>query len=65
MDYNLLIHSVIEKNEVLKLLRVVEDYEIVVSEFTQDIFPTDINSVLMNCFYKQSNQIDRKFPESA
>lgn len=57
MDYNLLIHSVIEKNEVLKLLRVVEDYEIVVSEFTQDIFPTDINSVLMNCFYKQSNQI--------
>ena len=65
MDYNLLIHSVIEKNEVLKLLTVVEDYEIVVSEFTQDIFPTDINSVLMNCFYKQSNQIDRKFLESA
>lgn len=58
MDYNLLIHSAIEKNEVIKLIRGEQDYEIVVSEFTSDIFPTDINSVLMNCFYKQKEYID-------
>ncbi len=58
MDHDLLIHSAIDKNEVIKLLRGEQDYEIVVSEFTSDIFPTDINSVLMNCFYKQSNHIE-------
>ncbi|WOO36599.1 hypothetical protein R2R35_22860 [Anaerocolumna sp. AGMB13020] len=58
MDYNLLIHSAIEKNEVIKLIRGEQEYEIVVSEFTSDIFPTDINSVLMNCFYKQKEYID-------
>jgi hypothetical protein len=58
MDYNLLILSAIEKNEVIKLIRGEQDYEIVVSEFTSDIFPTDINSVLMNCFYKQKEYID-------
>lgn len=58
MDYNLLIRSAIEKDEVIKLIRGEQEYEIVVSEFTSDIFPTDINSVLMNCFYKQINYID-------
>lgn len=58
MDYNLLIRRAIEKNEVIKLIRGEQEYEIVVSEFTSDIFPTDINSVLMNCFYKQSIYID-------
>jgi len=58
MDYNLLIRSAIEKNEVIKLIRGEQEYEIVVSEFTSDIFPTDINSVLMNCFYKQRDYID-------
>lgn len=55
MNYNLLIRKAIEKNEVIKLIRGEQEYEIVVSEFTSDIFPTDINSVLMNCFYKQSD----------
>lgn len=58
MDYNLLIRNAIEKNEVINLIRGEQEYEIVVSEFTSDIFPTDINSVLMNCFYKQSDYID-------
>lgn len=58
MDYNLLIRRAIEKNEVIKLIRGEQEYEIVVSEFTSDIFPTDINSVLMNCFYKQRDYID-------
>lgn len=32
-------------------------YEVVISEFTSDVFPTDINSVLVNCFYKQIDKI--------
>lgn len=58
MNYNLLISSAIEKDEVIKLIRGEQEYEIAVSEFTSDIFPTDINSVLMNCFYKQIDYID-------
>lgn len=58
MDYNLLVRRAIEKNEVTKLMRGEQEYEIVVSEFTSDIFPTDINLVLMNYFYKQSDYID-------
>ena len=39
-------------------------YEVVISEFTSDVFPTDINSVLVNCFYKQIDKIkdiEKKF----
>lgn len=58
MDYNLLIRRAIERNEVINLLRGENEYEVAVSEFTSDVFPTDINSVLMNCFYKQRDNID-------
>lgn len=57
MDFNELINKAIKKNEVVKLLRGEGEYEVVVSEFASDVFPTDINSVLVNCFYKHSNNI--------
>lgn len=57
MDYIELINKAIEKDEVVKLLRGEGEYEVVVSEFTSDVFPTDINAVLVNCFYKQSDNI--------
>lgn len=57
MDYKELINKAIEKDEVVKLLRGEREYEVVVSEFTSDVFPTDVNSVLVNCFYKQSDNI--------
>ena len=49
----MLINKVIEKNEVIQLLRGEGEYEVEVSRFTSDVFPTDINAVLVNCFYKQ------------
>lgn len=57
MDYIELINKAIGKDEVVKLLRGEGEYEVVVSEFTSDVFPTDINAVLVNCFYKQSDNI--------
>lgn len=57
MDFKELINKAIKKNEVVKLLRGEGEYEVVVSEFASDVFPTDINSVLVNCFYKHSNNI--------
>lgn len=51
MEYKELINKAIEKDEVVKLLRGEGEYEVVVSEFTSDVFPTDVNSVLVNCFY--------------
>lgn len=57
MDYKELINKAIEKDEVVKLLRGEREYEVVVSEFTSDVFPTDVNSLLVNCFYKQSDNI--------
>ena len=57
MDYKELIDKAIENDEVAKLLRGDRKYEVVVSEFTSDVFPTDINSVLVNCFYKQIDKI--------
>ncbi len=57
MDYIELINKAIEKDEVVKLLRGEGEYEVVVSEFASDVFPTDINAVLVNCFYKQSHNI--------
>lgn len=58
MDFKELINKAIKKDEVVKLLRGEGEYEVVVSEFTSDVFPTDINSVLVNCFYKQSDNIE-------
>lgn len=57
MDYKELISNAIEKDEVVKLLRGEGEYEVVVSEFASDVFPTDVNSVLVNCFYEQSDNI--------
>lgn len=57
MDYKELINKAIENDEVVKLLRGDGEYEVVVSEFTSDVFPTNINSVLVNCFYKQIDNI--------
>lgn len=57
MDFKELINKAIKKNEVVKLLRGEGEYEVVISEFASDVFPTDINSVLVNCFYKHSNNI--------
>ena len=58
MDYDVLINNAIKKNEVLQLLRGEKEYEIIISEFSPDIFPTDINTVLVNCFYQQKEKID-------
>lgn len=57
MDYSILINKAIKKNEVLKLLRGEKDYAIIMSEFSPDVFPTDINTILVNCFYKQNENI--------
>lgn len=57
MDYKELINKAIEKDEVVKLLRGEGEYEVIVSEFTSDVFPTNVNTVLVNCFYKQINNI--------
>lgn len=57
MDFKELINRAIKKDEVVKLLRGEGEYEVVASEFTSDVFPTDINSVLLNCFYKQNDNI--------
>lgn len=58
MDYDVLIRKAIEKNEVLQLLRGEIEYEVAVSKFTSDVFPTDVNAVLVNCFYKQKEKIE-------
>jgi len=58
MDYNNLIRKALEKNEILQLLRGEKGYEVLVSEFSPDIFPTDINTILINCFYKQNGKIE-------
>lgn len=59
MNYNELIYKAVEKKEVINLLRGEQGYEVEISKFTSDIFPTDINAVLMNCFYKQQGSIDK------
>lgn len=58
MDFNNLINKAIQKNEVIKLLRGEREYEIEVSKFTSDVFPTNINRVLVNCFYNQKEKIE-------
>lgn len=58
MEYNELITHAIENNEVLDLLRGGNGYGLIVSEFTSDVFPTDINRVLVGCFYDQIQRIN-------
>ncbi len=55
MDYNGLTEQAIEKKEIDKLLRGENGYEMKVTQYTSDIFPTDVNRVLINCFYKQKS----------
>ena len=57
MNYEDLIKNAISKNEVVQLLCGSGGYEIQSSEFVQDVFPTNIMSVLVNCFYKQKDNI--------
>ena len=57
MNYEFLVEQAIRNNEIIQLLCGKDEYEIEVSKFTSDVFPTDINAVLVNCFYKQ---IDKK-----
>ena len=57
MNFDELIKRAIERKEVLELLKGEKEYEVEVSRFTSDVFPTDINAVLVNCFYKQFENI--------
>lgn len=58
MNYNDLIERAIENDELLELLTGGNGYGVETSQFVSDVFPTDINQVLVNCFYKQINRID-------
>ena len=57
MDYSELISKSIKNDDVVELLRGNGEYEVAISEFTSDVFPTEINAVLVNCFYKQKDSI--------
>ena len=59
MDYSKLIVKAIQNNEVVNLLRGDVGYEVPVSQFTSDVFPTEINEVLVSCFYEKKKKIDR------
>lgn len=58
MDYNELIERAIQNDEVVNLLIGENGYRVEVSQFVPEVLPTDINSVLVNCFYKQKNRIN-------
>ena len=57
MNYNELINKAINENSLKKLLCGVKPFEVETSRFTSDVFPTDINSVLVNCIYKRKSDI--------
>lgn len=59
MNYNDLIRKAIQNDEIEDLLCGKKPYEVEISKFTSDVFPTDINSVLVNCFYKQFSSIEK------
>ena len=70
MNYEDLIKNAISKNEVVQLLCGNGRYEIQNSEFVQDVFPTNIMSVLVNCclLYTSPSPRDRtrsRMPSSA
>lgn len=67
MNYDELINEAIRKDEMTKLLCGIKPYEVEVPEFTSDVFPTDVNAVLVNCIYKKKpdiENIDYLFVES-
>lgn len=67
MNFDKMISEAIEKKAVLELLRGEEGYRVEVSKFTSDVFPTDVNIVLVDCFYNQVGKIagiDKIFIES-
>jgi len=64
MNYGDLINKAIKNDEIQNLLCGKKPHEVEVSKFTSDVFPTDINAVLVNCFYKQYKNIDALFENS-
>lgn len=52
MNFDNMINKAIEKKKYLELLCGRKKYEVEVSKFTSGVFPTDVNAVLVNCFYK-------------
>jgi hypothetical protein len=57
VNFDEIVNEAIKKDEFDKLLCGEKPYEIEVSKFTSDVFPTDINAVLVNCVYKQKASI--------
>lgn len=57
MNYDNLINKAIDEDCLEELLCGIKPFEIEVSKFTSDVFPTDINTVLVNCIYKKSKEI--------
>lgn len=58
MNYEELINAAIQNDEMEKLLCGIKPYEVEVSKFTSDVFPTDVNAVLVNCIYKKKSDIE-------
>lgn len=58
MDYSRLIMTAIQNDEVVNLLRGDVGYEVPISQFTSDVFPTEVGMVLIRCFYKQKGIIE-------
>lgn len=59
MNYDDLISKAIQNDEIENLLCGKKTYEVEVSRFASDVFPTDINLVLVNCFYKQYENVEK------
>ena len=57
MDLIKLMDTAVEKNEIIRLLCGEKPYEIDVTEFTNDVFPTEVNYVLVNCIYNRINDV--------
>lgn len=55
MNYDELVSTALKKTELKKLLCGEKPYQVEVSKFTSDVFPTDVNAVLVNCVYKQTS----------
>ncbi len=58
MDYSKLIMTAIKNNEVVNLLRGDIGYRIPVSQFSADVLPTEVDVILVQCFYKQKGIIE-------
>lgn len=57
MNYDELFNEAIRNDEMEKLLCGIKPYEVEVSKFTSDVFPTDVNAVLVNCIYKKKSDV--------